>query len=141
MARGVCELDENGRLTSITERTKIWRREDGIVYEEENGEEVRILEGTLVSMNLWGFSKGIFKELALRFPAFLNKALRENPLKGEFYIPSVVSGLLGENRASVQVLHSHDQWFGVTYKEDKPFVMEAVREQKASGSYSERLWD
>lgn len=141
VARGVCELDENGRLTSITERTKIWRREDGIVYEEENGEEVRILEGTLVSMNLWGFSKGIFKELALRFPAFLNKALRENPLKGEFYIPSVVSGLLGENRASVQVLHSHDQWFGVTYKEDKPFVMEAVREQKASGSYSERLWD
>ncbi len=111
------------------------------MYEAENGEEIRIPEGTLVSMNLWGFSKGIFEELAVRFPAFLNRALRENPLKGEFYIPTVVGGLIEEGRAAVQVLHSRDRWFGVTYKEDKPVVVSAIRKQKAAGIYSERLWD
>ncbi len=141
VARGVCGLDEDGRLAAITERTKIWKKGDAIVYEAENGEEIRIPEGTLVSMNLWGFSKGIFEELAVRFPAFLNRALRENPLKGEFYIPTVVGGLIEEGRAAVQVLHSRDRWFGVTYKEDKPVVVSAIRKQKAAGIYSERLWD
>ena len=141
VARGVCRLDEKGRLLAITERTKIWRQETQIVYEEEDGSEVPIPEGTLVSMNLWGFSRGIFKELSLRFPAFLNKALRENPLKGEFYIPAVVSGLIEEGRADVQVLHSRDKWFGVTYREDKPSVTRAVRGLKEEGVYGEKLWD
>ncbi|MCI8504935.1 MAG: nucleotidyltransferase [Lachnospiraceae bacterium] len=141
VARGVCSLDEEGRLLTITERTKIWRQGVQIVYAEEDGSNVPIPEGTLVSMNLWGFSRGIFKELSLRFPAFLNKTLRENPLKGEFYIPTVVSGLIEEGRAAVQVLHSHDKWFGVTYREDKPSVTQAVRRQKAKGVYAEKLWE
>ena len=141
VARGVCGLDGAGCLLDITERTKIWRQDGRIVYEDERGAAVTIPEGTPVSMNLWGFSTGIFKELSLRFPAFLNRALRENPLKGEFYIPSVVDGLIREGRASVRVLRSHDRWFGVTYREDKPLVVEAVRKLKAEGAYSERLWD
>lgn len=140
VARGVCELDEKGQLLSITERTKIWRQGKEILY-EENGERFLIPEGTPVSMNLWGFSEGIFKELSVRFPAFLNKALREDPLKGEFFIPAVVDGLIRENRAAVQVLPSQDKWFGVTYREDKAFVVNAVRERKAAGVYPERLWE
>lgn len=141
VARGVCGLDGAGCLLDITERTKIWRQDGRIVYEDERGAAVTIPEGTPVSMNLWGFSTGIFKELSLRFPAFLNRTLRENPLKGEFYIPSVVDGLIREGRASVRVLRSHDRWFGVTYREDKTLVVEAVRKLKAEGAYSERLWD
>ncbi len=140
VARGVCETDRDGMLTAITERTRIERRGTDIVFAEDNGETVKIPEGTLVSMNLWGFSKGILKELELRFPAFLNRTLRENPMKGEFFIPTVVGGLIEERRASVQVLHSHDKWFGVTYKEDKETVVRAVRELKEKGLYPERLW-
>ena len=141
VARGICETDETGGLSALTERTKIWRQGERIVYEDETGAAVPIPEGTLVSMNLWGFGAGIFKELSLRFPAFLNRTLREDPLKGEFYIPAVVDGLIGEGRASVQVLHSNDRWFGVTYREDKPFVVDAIRRLKEEGVYGERLWD
>lgn len=141
VARGVCEMDADGFLTAVTERTHIERRGEKIVYVEDGEEPVTIPEGTLVSMNLWGFSRGILDELSLRFPAFLNRALRENPMKGEFFIPSVVGDLIRENRASVQVLHSHDKWFGVTYKEDKKKVVEAVQELKKNGLYPEKLWD
>ncbi len=140
VARGVCGLDGAGCLLDITERTKIWRQDGRIVYEDERGAAVTIPEGTPVSMNLWGFSTGIFKELSLRFPAFLNRALRENPLKGEFYIPSVVDGLIREGRASVRVLRSHDRWFGVTYKEDKEAVAAAIRKLVADGVYKEKLF-
>ncbi|MDI9242199.1 nucleotidyltransferase family protein [Fusibacillus kribbianus] len=141
VARGVCGIDDQGQLASIIERTSIERRDDRIVYEEEGASPVEIPEGTLVSMNFWGFSRGILTELSERFPAFLNKALRENPMKGEFFIPTVVSDLIEEGRATVQVLHSHDRWFGVTYKEDKPFVMAAIKERKAAGLYPEKLWE
>ncbi len=141
VARGVCETEEDGRLVAITERTKIWRRDGEVVYESDDQTAVPIAAGTLVSMNLWGFGRGIFRELSLRFPAFLNKALRENPLKGEFYIPTVVDELIREGRAAVQVLPSHDRWFGVTYREDKPFVMEEIGKLKAAGVYPERLWE
>ncbi|MCI8549205.1 MAG: nucleotidyltransferase [Lachnospiraceae bacterium] len=141
VARGVCEINEKGQLSAVTERTKIERQGTEIIYEEEGEGTAVIPEGTLVSMNLWGFSQGIFKELSQRFPAFLNKTLRENPMKGEFYIPTVVGSLIAEGRACVQVLQSHDRWFGVTYKEDKPFVVKALRELKSAGVYPEKLWD
>ncbi len=141
VARGVCETDEAGQLSSITERTHIERRGKDIVFVEEGQEPERIPEGTLVSMNLWGFSAAILKELKLRFPAFLNRTLREAPMKGEFFIPTVVSSLIGEGKAAVRVLHSHDRWFGVTYKEDKAAVVAAIRGLKAQGMYPERLWD
>ncbi len=140
VARGVCEINEEGQLSAVTERIKIERRGKEIIYEEEGEGTAVIPEGTLVSMNLWGFSQGIFKELSQSFPAFLNKTLRENPMKGEFYIPTVVGSLIANGRASVQVLQSHDRWFGVTYKEDKPFVVKALRELKCAGVYPEKLW-
>ena len=141
VARGVCVTDAEGHLVSITERTKIERADGKIVYEEDGKAPEEIPEGTLVSMNLWGFSAAILSELSERFPAFLNRALRENPMKGEFFIPTVVSDLIGEQRATVQVLHSHDRWFGVTYKEDKASVVAAIRALKAQGRYPEKLWN
>ena len=141
VARGVCETDAEGHLVSITERTKIERADGKIVYEEDGKAPEEIPEGTLVSMNLWGFSAAILSELSERFPAFLNRALRENPMKGEFFIPTVVSDLIGEQRATVRVLHSHDRWFGVTYKEDKASVVAAIRALKAQGRYPEKLWE
>ena len=141
VARGVCGTNERGELSSITERTHIERRGKDIVFVEEGQEPELIPEGTLVSMNLWGFSCGILDELKLRFPAFLNRALRENPMKGEFFIPTVVSSLIEEGKAAVQVLHSRDRWFGVTYKEDKAAVVAAIRSLKEQGLYPERLWD
>ena len=141
VARGVCETDAEGHLVSITERTKIERADGKIVYEEDGKAPEEIPEGTLVSMNLWGFSAAILSELSERFPAFLNRALRENPMKGEFFIPTVVSDLIGEQRATVRVLHSHDRWFGVTYKEDKASVVAAIRALKAQGRYPEKLWN
>ena len=141
VARGVCETDAKGHLVSITERTKIERADGKIVYEEDGKAPEEIPEGTLVSMNLWGFSAAILTELSERFPAFLNRTLRENPMKGEFFIPTVVSNLISEQRATVQVLHSHDRWFGVTYKEDKASVVAAIRSLKAEGRYPEKLWE
>ena len=141
VARGVCETDAKGHLVSITERTKIERADGKIVYEEDGKAPEEIPEGTLVSMNLWGFSAAILTELSERFPAFLNRTLRENPMKGEFFIPTVVSDLISEQRATVQVLQSHDRWFGVTYKEDKASVVAAIRSLKAEGRYPEKLWE
>ena len=76
-----------------------------------------------------------------RFPAFLDGALKTNPLKGEYFLPSVVSQLIGEGRARVKVLKSRDKWYGVTYKEDKPVVVSAIAEKTAAGLYPDNLWE
>ena len=92
-------------------------------------------------MNMWGFSASILKELAERFPKFLDENLEKNPLKCEYFLPFVVDELLKEKKASVKVAKSMDRWYGVTYREDKPMVMEAVRRLKEKGVYPEKLWE
>lgn len=136
VARGVCEMDEEGYLTGITERTRIEKKEDGAAYTEDDGQTwIHLPKNSVVSMNMWGFSASFLIELRRRFPRFLEKTLVENPLKGEYFLPSVVSELLAEKAATVQVLKTMDKWYGVTYKEDKPAVMEAIRQMKESGMY------
>ncbi len=95
---------------------------------------------TTVSMNLWGFTPSLLQELGSRFPSFLDKILRENPLKGEYFLPSIINLLLEEGKAEARVLRSGDQWFGVTYREDKPRVQAAIRQLIADGRYPEYLW-
>lgn len=90
-------------------------------------------------MNMWGFSVSILHELKARFPEFLNN--RENPMKCEYFLPFVVDELLQEKRATVKVLKSEDKWYGVTYKEDKPMVMDAVQKMKDQGLYPQKLWE
>ncbi len=141
VSRGVCEVKENGELISVTERTRIEKREEGIAYTEDEGKSWTLLdEKTPVSMNMWGFTKSILEEINERFPAFLEEGLKTNPLKCECYLPAVVSELLEEEKATVTVLKSPDQWHGVTYKEDKPVVVKAIQELKDSGLYPQKLW-
>jgi len=92
-------------------------------------------------MNMWGFNRSFLDETWARFPAFLDQALAENPLKGEYFLPTVVSWLISEGKARVKVLRSADKWYGVTYREDKPTVEAAIAEKTASGLYPGRLWE
>ena len=136
VSRGVCEMNEAGELVGIRERTRIEHHENGIAFTEDDGATwTHLDDDTTVSMNMWGFSKSILDEIEKGFPAFLEKGLKENPMKCEYYLPGVVSDLLGEERATVAVLKSADKWYGVTYKEDKPVVMEAIRKMEEEGLY------
>ena len=142
VARGVCEMDDQGYLADIHERTHIEKREDGAAYTEDEGKTwVSIPGDATVSMNMWGFSESILMELKNRFPAFLEENLKKNPLKCEYFLPFVVDELLKEGRATVAVEKSQDRWFGVTYKEDKPMVMAAIQKLKDQGVYPVHLWE
>ena len=141
VARGVCEETADHYLSQITERTKI---EQGppLRFTEDGGKTwTELAEDTIVSLNMWGFTRSFLDEAWARLPAFLDKALAENPAKAEFFLPSVVSQLIGEGKARVKVLRSQDKWYGVTYREDKPTVMAAIAEKTASGLYPDRLWE
>jgi len=141
VARGICEIDGNGKLIGITERTRIEKLEDGPAYTEDDGVSWVSLPGdTVVSMNMWGFSASILQELNHKFADFLKENLQKNPLKCEYFLPFVVDELLREKKAEVTVLKSEDRWYGVTYKEDKPVVTEALRRLKEEGYYPKKLW-
>lgn len=142
VARGICRINAARELEAVVERTRIEKREGGIAFTEDDGATWEPIAGeTLVSMNMWGFTRSILDEIRAGFPAFLEKGLQENPLKCEYFLPSVVSGLLEKNKASVAVLSSADKWYGVTYKEDKPTVVEAMRKLKEDGFYLDNLWE
>ena len=140
VARGVCSTDENGYLTVVTERTRIEQYEGGIHYTEDGENWVDLADDTIVSMNMWGFMPSFLDEVKARFSAFLDKALAENPLKGEYFLPSPVAQLIGEKKASVKVLTSPDKWYGVTYAADKPVVMAALKAMTEDGKYPDGLW-
>ena len=141
VARGICEINADGELVSVTERTRIEKKEQGAAYTEDDGVSWKELPaGTIVSMNMWGFTAGFLGEIEKGFAAFLEKGLQENPLKCEYFLPAVVSSLLHEDRAAVAVLTTAYKWYGVTYKEDKPVVEQAVRAFRQSGLYPEKLW-
>ncbi|MGF6376417.1 dTDP-glucose pyrophosphorylase [Clostridiales Family XIII bacterium PM5-7] len=141
VARGVCEETEEGCLQDIVERTKIMNRPEGIAYTEDEGTTwIPLKEGTTVSMNFWGFTQSFVGEMEDRFPKFLEEALANNPLKGEYFLPGVVDQLIKEGKATVKVLKSEDKWYGVTYKEDKQNVVDALQAMKDKGLYPDKLW-
>lgn len=142
VARGVCEMNAQGELVEINERTQIEKHNGGIAYTEDGGETwTELAEDTVVSMNMWGFTRSILEEIRDGFPAFLDEGLEKNPMKCEYFLPSVVSDLLGEDKATVTVLTSKDKWYGVTYKEDKPVVVEAMKRMMENGTYPKHLWE
>lgn len=132
VSRGICETDDNGYLTDIVERTAISRNTNGVISDPEAGE---IPEGTIVSMNMWGFTPSFLDELDAGMKAFLQNELPKNPMKGEYYLPSAVDSLIQAGRATAQVLQTSAQWYGVTYQEDKPVVVEALRRMTEDGLY------
>ncbi len=140
VSRGVCQVDESGYLTKVVERTRIEKRGDIIAYKEDDNNWIELANDNIVSMNLWGFSKSFIGESKKRFSNFLEQGLRTNPLKCEYFLPTVVSDLIDEKKATVSVLTSDDKWYGVTYREDKPFVQQAIKNLKNKGLYTEKLW-
>ncbi len=140
VARGVCQTDAQGFLAGIVERTHIEKRGEQAVFTEDGGATFQeIPMDSTVSMNLWGFSNSILQELETGFRQFLEEELPQNPLKAEYYLPFAVDGLLQQGKASVQVLTSQDKWYGVTYKEDKEMVVNAIAALKQQGLYPEEF--
>lgn len=139
VARGVCQV-EDGLLVDITERTRIERRPEGIAYTED-GETFHVLpDDTLVSMNLWGFHQEMMEEFTGRFEAFLQENLPKNPMKCEYYLPSVANAQIQEGLGTIRVLPTGECWHGVTYREDLQSVWDAVARMKAEGLYPQKLW-
>ena len=142
VSRGICEMDKDVFLTGITERTHIEQRDMGVQFTEDDGKTWEdIAADSIVSMNMFGFTASMLKELECRFPEFLEKGLKENPMKCEYFLPSVVSDLIEEDKADVKVLRSEDRWYGITYKEDKEAVVSAVQKLKDTGVYPQHLWE
>ena len=142
VARGVCETNDEGFLVNINERTNIIKKDDGAAYSEDDGATYTdISPDTPVSMNMWGFYPSIIPELKKSLDVFFKEKVAANPLKSECYIPLEVGRLLKEGKATVKVLSSRDKWFGVTYKEDKPYVTASVKALKDAGVYPVNLWE
>jgi len=138
VARGVCKVGADGLLVKVTEMTKVVRVPGGAENREDAEHPVLLTGAERVSMNLWGFTPGLFTALEARFPAWL-QANATNP-KAEWYIPFVVDEMVGEKAAEVEVLPTESSWFGVTYREDKPRVVAAVKKLVEDGEYPSKLW-
>lgn len=138
VSRGVCSV-KDGRLTGVTERTKIVPREGGAAFIED-GAETFLPAGTPVSMNLWAFQHSMLDELETRFGQYLDENLPVNPMKCEYFLPLVPNALIHEGKGSVHVLDTDEKWFGVTYHDDLEKVQQAIAGMKRSGKYPEKLW-
>lgn len=141
VSRGVCQVDEKGHLTEITERTAISPFEGGARFTEDGGTTYTFLpKGTLVSMNMWGFGHGFMQDLEANFAPFLKENLDKNPEKCEYFLPYVPHLLIESGKAKVSVLPTMDKWYGVTYKQDLDGVKKAIANMKKAGQYDEYLW-
>lgn len=139
VTRGVCRVDENGKLADIEETFEL-KEEGGLaVGRKENGERTEVSLDTPVSMNMWGFTPDFLPELEKGFADFLT-ALKPGDLKSEYLLPAVVGEMLKDGRAQVDVLTTNDKWFGVTYKEDRQTVVDALKELVAQGLYPAKLF-
>ena len=136
--RGVCERDESGFLSSITERTRIEEKNGQVLYTDEHGQEVVLKDDTLVSMNMWGFTPDYFEHSEVLFREFLQQHSEE--LKSEFYIPTVVNDLIEKGIAICKVIDTPSTWFGVTYAEDRPQVVMKINELIRKGVYPTKLF-
>ena len=138
VARGVCRHCPDMYLSTVTERTGIRKNGDGAVFEDEEGVEHHLTGEEIVSMNLWGLGADVFGYLQQQFDDFLTLHGHEN--KAEFYIPTVVDQLVQNQQKKVKILKTHDNWFGVTYREDKGHAQACIRKLIEQGVYPEHLW-
>ena len=139
VARGVCQVDSNGKLSKIVERTRIERSVDGICSLEDLAHPLSMTGNEPVSMNLWGFTPALFPILGELFESFLRQRGQSDP-KAEFYLSSTIDVALKQSRASVTVLPTDESWFGVTYREDRPRVEREIHSRLSNGLYPQQLW-
>ena len=140
VARGVCQV-EDGFLTDVVERTHIEKRGTDAAYTEDGTNYISLPGDTLVSMNCWAFGRSMLDELYRRFPAWLDKNLADNPLKCEYFLPSVANAVIKNGEGSVCVLNCREKWYGMTYKEDMQSVTSSIRKLRCDGIYPEKLLD
>lgn len=140
VARGICEI-ENGYLREVVERTKIIKRGETAFYTEDEINWIELDYNSTVSMNMWAFNNNVFEEIENGFREFLENDAKKNPLKSEYYIPSIVNSLLEKNKITVKVVPSQDKWYGVTYQEDKHIVREAIERLIKEGVYTSDIWE
>ncbi|MFD0792572.1 NDP-sugar synthase [Mucilaginibacter litoreus] len=139
VSRGVCEVDENGNMTEVNERTEVYFKEDGsVAYKDTTGEHP-LKNDTRVSMNFWGFTPAVFEQSEPMFKRFV-EANKDNP-KAEFFIPLVADELIKSGVAKFKVIPTSAKWFGVTYKEDKPIVQQSISDLVNNGTYPAKLWE
>ena len=139
VSRGQCAVDEAGYLTGVVERTAI-RRKNGVMCYEENGEEHPLPEDTVVSMNMWGFRESLKERFRTEFVKFLDETMPQNPMKAEYFLPLIPNIVISEGSGTVKVLRSDARWYGMTYQEDLPGVLAAIRTMKDAGDYPRELW-
>jgi UTP-glucose-1-phosphate uridylyltransferase len=139
VTRGICDVDPHRMLNSVVERFKIEKMEGGARYENEQGQWVRLAGHEIASMNMFGFTPTLFGFLNEKFPVFLKETAGQP--KAEFLIPAIADELIRERKITMRLLATPEKWFGVTYKEDKPFVTAGIRQLIKSGVYPEKLWE
>lgn len=139
VSRGICDVDGENNLKKIVETIKIVKRENEVISIEDDGSETPLTGEENASMNIWGLKPSVFDKLEKKFIEFLKSEI-DKP-KSEMYIPSVIFDFIQEKEAKVKVLEADSPWFGVTYKEDKPFVIEKINKLIAENEYPEKLWD
>ena len=139
VSRGVCTV-EDGLLKTVTERTHIEKRGNGAAYTEDGEHYVDLPGDTVVSMNLWGFQQELLEQFVGGFPAFLEENLPKNPLKCEYFLPSVANAQIQKGLGTIRVLPTEDVWYGVTYSEDLLSVKNAIQTMKDQKIYPQELW-
>jgi UTP-glucose-1-phosphate uridylyltransferase len=139
VARGVSQADSDGYLQSVVELTSVERDGNAAKNTDPAGKVTRLTGDELVSMNMWGFTPAVFPQLRERFRSFLERSGSE--LKSENYVPSTVNELVSSGQARVKVLRTNDAWFGVTYREDRPRVVDSIAALVKKGKYPEKLWN
>lgn len=140
VTRGVCEVGEDGILKKVTETYNITKTPDGLTASDREGNPAQVREEQHVSMNMWGLPASFIGELEAGFPEFLSN-IKAGDLKSEYLLPTIIDQMIHTGKANVKVLETRDKWFGVTYKEDKATVMEAIRGLVNEGLYKEKLFD
>lgn len=140
VTRGVCEVGEDGILKKVTETYNITKTPDGLKASDREGNPAQVREEQHVSMNMWGLPASFIGELEAGFPEFLSN-IKAGDLKSEYLLPTIIDQMIHTGKANVKVLETRDKWFGVTYKEDKATVMEAIRGLVNEGLYKEKLFD
>ena len=141
VTRGICQTGDDGYLQAIVERKGIEKEGDGGRFTEDGKTYTSLPGSTVVSMNFWGFTGSFIAHAKRMFPQFLERTMQSDTMTSEFYLPAAVGQLLDEKAAQVKVLKSHDRWFGVTYRDDKPLVVESIARLTAQGLYPDDLWN
>ena len=139
VTRGICVVDENEHLIGVNETSGIVKTADGAACDDANGNQVACDPKSHVSMNMWGFTPDFLDELESGFKEFLSN-IKEGDIKAEYLLPTIVDQLIKSNQANVSVLETKDKWFGVTYKEDKPVVVQSIKKLIEEGKYHEKLY-